>query len=52
MNSTFANVSRAGIMRSASGAPLYLLCFATAVPGLEGTAAVELAEQLLETADV
>jgi three-Cys-motif partner protein len=52
LNSTFANVSRAGVMRSASGAPLYLLCFASAAPGLEGTTALELAEQLLETADV
>jgi three-Cys-motif partner protein len=52
LNSTFANVSRAGVMRTASGAPLYVLCFASAAPGLEGTAALELAEQLLETSDV
>ena len=48
LNSTFANGSRAGVLRSASGAPLYLLCFASAAPRLEGVTAIELAEQLLE----
>lgn len=51
LNAAFANVSRARVMRSASGVPLYLLCFASAAPAREGTAALDLAEQLLETTD-
>jgi three-Cys-motif partner protein len=52
LNSTFAKVSRAGVMRSASGAPLYLLCFASAARGLDGTTALDLAEHLLETTEL
>ena len=49
LTGAFASVSRPRVMRSASGAPLYLLCFASAAPGNEGPAALELAEQLLDT---
>jgi three-Cys-motif partner protein len=51
LKSAFVNVSRPRVMRSVSGAPLYLLCFASAARGVDGTAALELAEQLLDTTD-
>lgn len=51
LKAAFANVSRPRVMRSASGAPLYLLCFASAARGIDGRAAVELADHLLEIAD-
>lgn len=49
LKDTFVNVSAPHVMRNASGAPLYVHCFASAVPGLEGRSAVALADQLLET---
>jgi three-Cys-motif partner protein len=51
LKAAFANVSHPRVLRSVSGAPLYLLCFASAAPGIDGRAAVELADHLLEIAD-
>jgi len=49
LRDTFANVSSARVMRSSSGAPLYLLCFASSLAGSEGRIAVELAHHMLDS---
>ena len=49
LKGVFANVAVPRVMRSSSGAPLYLLCFASGAPGLDGRMAVELADHLLES---
>ena len=45
----FGNMSSPRVMRSRSGSPLYLVCFASSAPGIDGGIAVELADHLLET---
>lgn len=49
LKTAFAHVSSPRVIRSSSGAPLYVLCFASGAPGIDGAMAIELADHLLES---